>query len=324
MGLKTVFIAIMIVFSSSFCNEPYPIKNITIVSSYNTGGASDIAARLIASVAPPFVGTNITVKNIVGNGGLKGSNSVHKAAPDGYTLLLGRFGSITGPAAAGKPMPYAYDDFTMLGLIEINPMVCATSSQSPYNSIGKLIKAIKENPDAISYSSVGFGTTQHLTPLMLLHLSGIKNISTINKRVYSSGFKAAEAVVNGEVDFTCNPLSALQGFVIEGKLKPLLVNTPTPYSKLPGTPTAANLGFKELEAIVGWSALFAPPGLPQDIISHWTTVLLSINEDNRWRQLVSSTGSIPTILPPKQTREFVEKQLQIQKKLLDKLGVHYK
>jgi tripartite-type tricarboxylate transporter receptor subunit TctC len=100
----------------------YPNRPITLVAPYGPGGASDLSARLFAGSAPKFLGQPVLVVNKTGAAGVVGSNYVRNSKPDGYTLLSARVGCQMGVPAMNKTIPYKWDDFTMLGLIERNPL----------------------------------------------------------------------------------------------------------------------------------------------------------------------------------------------------------
>jgi len=297
-------------------------QSIELISAYSKGGASDIAARFLARFAEPYLDQPIFVSNVTGRSGQTGSYKVHQSEPDGTSLLLARIGAISAPAAVGLDMLYPYDDFTMLGLLEINPMVCSVSSDSQFQHINDFINAVKKEPGTLSYSTAGFGTSQHLTALLLLHTAEVENVKeAVIRKDFKGGLAATIAVVEGNADLICNPFSAALGAISTGHLRPLLINTPTPHSQLPEVPTAADLGYGTLEKLVGWSALFGPPNMSNQLTKKWSTILININENSNWRSLVTTTGSLPTVLPPEQTRQFVEKQYQVLRQLTLELNL---
>lgn len=121
----------------------YPTKSVTLVSPYGPGGAADLAARTLSATAPTYLGESILVVNRTGAAGVSGSTTVVKGPNDGYTLLLSRVGSQAAVPAINRTIPYKWDEFTFLGLLELNPFVLAVAADSPYQSLDDIKVAIE-------------------------------------------------------------------------------------------------------------------------------------------------------------------------------------
>ena len=106
----------------SVAHAEYPAKPVTLVSPYGPGGAADLASRTLSATAPGYLGNGILVVNRTGAAGVTGSTTVAKGKPDGYTLLLARVGSQAAVPAINRTIPYTWDEFTFLGLLELNPL----------------------------------------------------------------------------------------------------------------------------------------------------------------------------------------------------------
>lgn len=302
--------------------QEYPTKPITLVAPYGPGGASDLASRTLASVAPNYLGEPVLVVNRAGAGGVTGSAFVHNADPDGYTLLLGRVGTHTVSPAMKSNMPYEYDDFTFLGLLEVNPVICATSTDKPYQSLEDLKAAIEADPGALSYSSAGVGTLLQVAAVMVMDEIGIENPGEAAIHVpFKGGGAAATAAATGQVDFVCTNSSALVGHIQGGKLRPLIVTTPERLAEVPEGPTASELGYPGLEVLVGWSGVIAPPGTPQEVVDAWAEALEQVKEDKSWNNMTTRLGSVPRILGPEETKEFVTKQFETVSDLVERLDM---
>ena len=115
----------------------YPTKPIQIIIPYDAGGAADLQARIIAGVAPQYIGHAVIASNRTGAGGVTGSNFVVRSKPDGYTLLLARVGSQAGVPAINPSIPYKWNDYTFLGLLEKNPFVLVVNSKSDPQDLGR-------------------------------------------------------------------------------------------------------------------------------------------------------------------------------------------
>ena len=133
----------------------YPSKPITLVAPYGPGGASDLAARTLAAAVNKYIGQPVVVINRTGAGGVTGSAYVSKRAGDGYTLLLGRVGCSCLVPALNKTIPYKWDDFTFIGMLELNPFVYVVKADSPYKTLKELTDDMKKNPGKLSFSNSG-------------------------------------------------------------------------------------------------------------------------------------------------------------------------
>lgn len=318
--LGTAIAASAMLFGMTAVQAEYPSKPIELVAPYGPGGASDLAARTLASVAPQYIGQPVLVVNRTGGGGVVGSNFVHNARKDGYTLLMARVGAEAVGPALNPTIPYKYNDFTYLGLLELNPYVFVVKADSPYKTFGDLVKAIKAHPGKLSYSTSGPGTILNMGPQMLFDILGLpSNAATMVP--YKGGGGAATALLGGHVDFLGVNLATVLSNVQAGKLRALVVTTPKRYQGLPNVPTVAELGYPKLETIIGWSALYGPPNLPKDVVAKWTAALKKISKDKTWNGLETKLGSVPYIKSPEQTSAFVDNQYSSYHALGKKLGL---
>jgi tripartite-type tricarboxylate transporter receptor subunit TctC len=300
----------------------YPSKPITIVAPYSAGGASDMASRTMASVLPSYVGQPVMVINRTGAGGVTGSAFVSKSKPDGYTLLLARIGSQTVSPAMKKNIPYKYDDFTMLAVIELNPVICATASSKPYKTMKEFIAAVKAKPGTMSFSSAGVGSMLHVAVPLVLKLMSVPNPkNAMNHVPYKGGGAAATAAVGGHVDLVCTNSSALASHIAGGKLRPLMITTKERQAVAKEAPTARELGFPEIEVLVGWSGIFGPPNMDPKIAKQLRDALQKVKKDKAWNKFTKALGSVPYILDGPSTKKFVDDQYGAFKTLVKELDM---
>lgn len=297
----------------------YPTKSVTLVVPYDAGGAADLAARIMSNEAPEYLGTNILVINQAGAAGATGSTRVAKGQKDGYQLLMSRVGSQATVPATNKTIPYTWDEFTMLGVVELNPFAVVVPANSPYQTFDDLATALKGN-DKLRFSSAGVGTLPHMAALITVDTLGVGPDAHIHVP-FKGGGSATTAVVNGNVDFLFHNLSALLGGIQGGQLRPLLVTTPERVDKIPDTPTATELGYPVLNAVIGWSGIWGPGGMDQEAIDKWVSVLANIKTDESWIAATEKLGSIPTVMSPEDTRAFVRQQYNTFHEIANKLGM---
>lgn len=297
----------------------YPERPITLVVPYGPGGAADLSARMIAGAAPTHLGQPILAVNRTGAAGVVGSNFVVNSAPDGYTLLSARVGSQMGVPAMNKTIPYKWDDFTMLGLIEINPFVLTVSSESGIKSFADFEAKIKAGEE-MSYSSAGVGTLLHIATAVMANAMGA-DFEKLTHIPYKGGGKARAAVVAGQVDFSWQNLSAVIGAVEANQLVPLAVTMPERVKTIADVPTVSEVGYKDLEMIIGWSAIYGPKDMPEPIVAKWVDTLQKLKSDKAWNRMTKSLGNIVDIRSPADTRTLVEAQYKIFDSTLEKLGL---
>jgi tripartite-type tricarboxylate transporter receptor subunit TctC len=322
MSVCVVAASALLMSISSKARADYPTKPVTVVSPYGAGGAADLAARTLGNTANELLGESIAVVNKTGGAGVVGSMSVVTAKPDGYTLLLSRVGSQAAVPAMNKRTPYAWDQFTFLGLLELNPFALTVNAESPYKTFADLEKAIKGGA-SLSYSSAGVGALQHLGVVVLLDQMGI-DPSKLKHVPYKGGGAAGAAVIGGHVDIFFQNLSGVIGHMNGGKLRALAVTTDDRSPSAPDVPTFKEVGYPDMNVILGWSGLWGPPGLPKDVTDKWVGVLTKLKSDKRWIEATEKLGSVPYILPPEATKAFVKKQYGVFESVSERLGLTIK
>lgn len=305
---------------SGFAAAEYPSKPITLVAPYGPGGASDLASRTLAAVAAGHIGQPVVVINRTGAGGVTGSTVVNKSRPDGYTLLLARVGSQSVTPALNETIPYKWDDFTFLGVLELNPFVFVVKSDSPYKTLKDLIVALKANPGKLNYSTSGPGTILNMGPQMLFDLVGLKS-DAATMIPYKGGGGARTALLGGNVDFLGINLAPVLSHIQGGQLRAIAVTTKKRFNAIRDVPTVRELGYPGLEAIIGWSGLWGPPNLPKEVVDKWAKALKAIKKDKAWNKITTSLGSVPHILSLEDTKAFAKAQYKNYRALGKKLNL---
>jgi tripartite-type tricarboxylate transporter receptor subunit TctC len=301
----------------------YPNKPILVVAPFTAGGDSDLAARNLAATFPKYTGQNGVVLNKVGASGAIGSEYVKKAPPDGYTLLLARVGSQATLPALKPDLAYKWNDFTFLGLLELNPYVCAVRADSPYKTFGDLVEGVRKNPGKLRYSTAGVGTIHEMGPQMLFDILKLgKEAGT--QIPYKGGGDATVALMSGEVEINCTNLGTALSFIKSGQLRALMTTTPERYKEIPGVPTAKEVGYPQLERIIGWSALYGPPGMDKKLVVYWGDVLQKVAKDQQWITATERIGSVPRIMSPADTAKFVQEQFETYDRLGKAIGLTLK
>lgn len=298
----------------------YPDKPVTLVAPYSAGGASDLAARALASVAPKYVGQQVMVVNKPGASGITGSAFVAKSKADGYTLLLSRVGGNCLVPAMNANTPFTWNDFTFLGLLEINPFVFVVKADAPYKTLADLVDAVRKNPGKLSFSSNGPFGLLAVGSKMLLDAAGLP-VNAANDVPYNGDGDAKVALLGGHVDFMGVNLSSVMDQIKGGQMRALAVTNEIRLPELPDVPTLAEAGYPDLNVLLlGWSGLWAPKDLPADVAAVWTKALQQVKADAEWNKITLSLGSLPRILTPDETEAFVRKQFEVYQAFGKKIG----
>ncbi|MDP4992054.1 MAG: tripartite tricarboxylate transporter substrate binding protein [Marivita lacus] len=297
----------------------YPERPINMIIPYGAGGATDISARTIAEALGTAAGKPLIMANVTGAGGATGSVAVQNAKPDGYTMLFARVGSHSVNPAMKATLPYTLDDFHFVTVYEINPVACAVRPDSGIESMDDLVAKVAEG--GVSYSSSGVGSLLHLAGAMVLKEFGVEDpLNAATHIPQKGGGEAATAVLNGTVTFICTNTSALANFVANNQLKPILVTTEEPVVGF-DAPTANDLGKPRLNALVGWTGIAGPAGLPDDVSAKWGDWIVEAAQDAKFSDTMASMGSVIDVMSPEEAIDFINGQYAVFKALVDELGM---
>jgi tripartite-type tricarboxylate transporter receptor subunit TctC len=289
------------------------------VVPYGPGGAADLAARILGNEAPDYLGGTVLVVNQAGAAGVTGSTMVAKGTKDGYQLLMSRVGSQATVPAMNETIPYTWDEFTMLGIVEFNPFAIAVAANSPYETFADLAGALKGD-EKLTYSSSGVGTLLHMASLIVIDDLGVSSDAHIHVP-FKGGGDATAAVISGNVDFIFHSLSGVIGGIESNQLRALVVTTPERVASIPDIPTASEVGHPNLNAVIGWTGLWGPGDMNPEAVDAWVSTLASLKEDESWNAATEGLGSIPNVMSPQDTRVFVEQQFNTFRVIADKLDM---
>ncbi|MEO8751390.1 MAG: tripartite tricarboxylate transporter substrate binding protein [Casimicrobiaceae bacterium] len=241
--------------------QDYPARPIRLVVAYPPGGAVDLVARILAERLATSLGQPVIVDNKAGAGGLIGSDQVAKAAPDGYTLLLGTVSSHAIAPSVYKKMPYdPIADFAPVSLVALTPYIITVNANVPARTLAELIALAKAKPDTLNFGSSGNGTTPHLAGELFNTMAGTK----INHIPYKGSAPMVNDLLGGQVQVAFD--NTVIPNIKAGKLRGLAVTGPARLEAVPDIPTAAEAGLPGYEA-VGWMGLYAPKGTPAPIVA---------------------------------------------------------
>lgn len=305
----------------AWAKSDYPSHSITLITPYSTGGDSDLAARNFSLVAQKYFGQPVVVVNKPGASGVIGSEQGRTAAPDGYTLLLSRPGSqAILPAIAPTKTKYKWNDFTPIGLLELNPYGCYVKGDSPYKTYQDFEKALRSKGASMNYATAGALTTNDMGPQVLF--SELKLTGKPPTQIpYKGTGEATSALLAGQVDFSCSSIGPAFGLIQAGNLRALFVTTPERLKTLPDVPTTKELGLSKMNQITGWSGISGPPDLPAEIVEKVWKVMAETGKDSKWINATENAGSVPYMKGPKEAHKFIEGQYEVYHELGKSLDI---
>jgi tripartite-type tricarboxylate transporter receptor subunit TctC len=266
--------------------DPWPNHVIKFVVPFTAGGANDLVARAAADAVSKRLGQPVVIENRPGAGGVVGADYVAKAAPDGYTFLVGAVGTVTNSLIRTK-MPYAPDDLIPVSLIAVSPSVIVASPSLPVKDLKEFIAYSKKNPNGANFATAGSGSTPHFVEEMLKEKGA--NLTPVP---YKSGSESITAVIGGQVAATSEASVVVLPQIKAGKLKALGATWDKRMSAAPDIATTADQGLPEVR-IGHWAGLFAPKATSPAILTRLNAEMTAAMQSAETRERLLPNGIEP-------------------------------
>lgn len=249
-------------FTAPFAHaQAYPDRPIKILQGFAPGGNADAMARSVSTEMTKALGQPFVVEAQPGAGGTIASNTVARARPDGYTLLL----ATGGHAVAGalyNTLPYrTVLDFEMVSTITYFPFLLVTNADSKYKGFADVLAAARAAPGTVAYGTAGIGSTHHLAGELLAKMAGVQMLHV----PYRGDAASLTALLAGDVPMIIAPPTAVITNIKAGKLRAIAATGPQRWPGLPDVPTLAEQGVAGYD-VRSWGGLMAPAGTPRPII----------------------------------------------------------
>ena len=292
--------------TSPWAQSGWPNKPVRIVVPFAPGGTTDILARALAPELGKAFGQTFIVDNKPGAGGNIGADTVAKAAPDGYTLLMGTVGTHAINAALYPKMPFdPVRDFAPITLVAGVPNVLvmnpAKAEAYKVNSVADLVRYARANPGKLNMASSGNGTSIHLSGELFKSMTGTYMLHF----PYRGSGPALLDLIGGTMDLMFDNLPSALPQIRAGKLKALAVTTATRSAAVPELPTIAEAGpLKGFEAS-SWFGLLAPAGTPADIVNRIQQETTKALQSAALKERLLSQGAIPGGQTPAEFAKFI-------------------
>jgi tripartite-type tricarboxylate transporter receptor subunit TctC len=249
--------------TTSALAQTYPAKPLRILIAQAPGSATDVISRVVANRLSEGLGQPIVIEARPGAGGVVGTESAARSAPDGYTLFMANNSTHGSNPAVYAKLPYdAVNDFAPIAFVASVPYVLVVDPALPVSSVQELIAHAKSRPGKMNYASAGNGSTHHFCGELLKSMSGIDMLHI----PYKGSPPAIAGLLGGEVSLMFANLTDIGSQIKGGKVKALAVSTPKRAGSLPELPTLSEAGLPGFE-ITSWFGLLAPAGTPAAIIA---------------------------------------------------------
>ena len=296
--------------------QTYPSKPVKIIAGFPPGGAADLLARVVADKLSALLGQTFVVENRPGAGGTIGADAVAKAAPDGYTLLLGAAASQTIAPAIYKSLPYdAAKDFKPVALVATIPVTLVVHPSVAANNVRELVAVMKAASAPMQYASSGSGAIPHLAGELFQLSQGVKLVHV----PYKGAPLAMSDLLSGRVQLMFDNLPTVLAHIRSGKLRALAVAGTKRARALPDLPTLAEAGVPNAE-VGSWFGVLAPAGTPDAIVGALTREIGKALAADDAKGRLDAMGAEPTYLTPEEFARLIRADTEKWARLVKATG----
>ena len=302
--LRTMIAAALIACAGAAGAQEWPTRPITLVVPFAPGGGIDVSVRIQAQHMSEILGQSIIVENVGGAAGMTGALRVAKAAPDGYTFLIGNTGTHAfNQTLYKKPLYNAAADFTPVGLVSDSPRILIARKDLPAENLQEFIAYTKANQNKMQFGSAGVGSGTHL-PCVLLNLAIDVNVTHVP---YRGAGPVMQDLIGGRIDYMCD---TIQTGAVQAKAKAVKGIAVMAAKRVPiiaDLPTTGEQGLAGVEASV-WNGFFFPKGTPEPIVRKLNRVMSEMLDNPSIRKKLEELG-LEIVAPERRSPEYLAKYL---------------
>lgn len=300
--LKLAVIALC-AFNTGALADTWPSKPITIVVPFPAGGTTDLITRPVAQKLSEALKQPVIVDNRGGAGGTLGAGNVARAAPDGYTLLVGAVHH-TIATTLYKKLPYDFEkDLVPITVMAWVPNFLIVHPSVPAKNVQELIALAKAKPGAISYGSAGSGTSHHMAAELFKSMAKVD----LQHIPYKGGGPMMNDLIGGQVNLAFETAASATPQIKAAKVKPLAITTAKRSPALPEVPTVAESGLPGYEVLT-WYGLLAPAKTPKEIISRLHTEVSKILQTPDIKERLAGISSEPGGNTPEEFAKVIRQE----------------
>jgi tripartite-type tricarboxylate transporter receptor subunit TctC len=297
--------------------QSYPMRSVTLIVPSAAGGGTDTIARLIGDQLSKQLGQGFVVENRTGAGMLVGTTAAAKAAPDGYTLLVGLTGNMSVNSSLFAKLPYdPLADFTPVAMLANYPFLVVVNNDFPAKSIKELIAVLKSQPGKVDYASAGNGTGQHLAPELFKMMTGTE----MGHVPYRGAQPAYQDVISGRVPVFFDNMSTAMSLATGGKVRALAVTATKRSALMPELPTVDEAGVPGYQYHT-WFGLWAPKSTPQPIVDTLNAEVQKALADPTVRQRIAAGAGEPSQMARTDIDPFVKAEIAKWADVVKRAGI---
>jgi tripartite-type tricarboxylate transporter receptor subunit TctC len=297
----------------------YPNRPVMMIVPFAPGGASDFVARIIQPGVSQILGQQIVIDNRLGAAGMVGTEVAARAAPDGYTALLGNVGTISINPAVYSNMRIKPDkDLAPVSICADTPSILITRPDFPADTVGELVAYVKANQGKVTFASPGSSTLNRLEMEVFKKDAGLDMVHVPYK---GGAAPAVTDVLGGHVDLMFTTISTAMELVREKRVKALAVTTRERMVDLPDIPTMVELGWKNL-VTSSWQGVLVPAGTPRPIIDKLRAAIAKVLADPEIQARMRRSGVIAvTSQSPEDFKTYMDAETAKWTKVIEDSGV---
>ena len=303
---------------AAFSAQTYPERPIRVIAAQSAGSSLDTIARIVTPKLSEAFGQQLVIDNRGGAGGTIGLEIGARAAPDGYTMIIGASSSMIVSTFTYRKLAFDtlkdFDSISLIvnadGMLVVHPGVAA-------KSVKDLIALARAQPGKLNMASAGMGSSSHLAGIMFTSLAGISSVHV----PYKGGGPMAASVVAGESQWAVAPAAALAGHVKAGRLRALALSSKVRSPLMPELPTIEEAGVPGYE-YTSWNGVFAPRGASRTIIQRWHAAIQKALASPDVKQAYANQGLVPLgSASPEEFARFVRADFGRIEKLVKMAGI---
>lgn len=296
--------------------QSYPTRPVRLVSPFAPGGGTDILGRIVAQKFSEFFGGNMIVENRAGAGGNIGAQSVARAEPDGYTLLMA-VNSYAINANVHRSVPFDLRrDFTPIGMVATSPFALVVHPSLPVRTVQELVEYAKAHPGRLNYGSAGLATAPHIAGELFKLMTG----TDMRHVPYQGSGPNVTGLLRGDVQVSAISLNSVEGFLGTDQMRPIAVMSRTRQPRLPDVPTVAESGLPGFEVDL-WYAMLAPRDTPKEIVAKLSNDLKRALESADLRDRLPAQGFTPAYSTPTELADIIDRDLVRWKDITERINL---
>lgn len=286
-------------------SDAWPQRSVRVVVPFPPGGGTDAVARALGQKLPARLGQPVVTDNKPGASTIIGTETVVKADPDGYTLLVSGSTSYTVNAALRPKLPYdPLKDLAPVAIVARAPLVIVVNANSPYKDLAALMAAAKAAPKTINYATVGSGSAPHLVGALLEQAADVR----LQDVPYRGSAQAMMGLIGGEIQMAIDTVASAAPHVRSGKLRALAIAGNERARALPSVPTVVEQKLPDA-AFDGWYAVAAPARTPAPIVDKLIKEVEAALRDPHLQEQIRAQGMEPVFVGPKAMHTAMDNEI---------------